>query len=298
VSGTTFCAPPATTGWASCNGSPRERWKGSSLGRAARLLVFVRGKSVRIIVPAEQGESVAAGLARYAIMDDFQIAVEAELASLAVLGPKAGLALAEAGVPVPAGLAEAPLYAHADVVSERYGPLWVAHGRASGTDGVCLVATRPEREAIAQALLAGDVPRLPGEIAEPLRILALEPKLGNEIVPDRFPVEIGLGTAIDHGKGCYVGQETIVRMRDRGNVRKRLALLRLAGAGVPRPGDELVAEGQGSAGVVTSAGCLPGENPVALAIVATGISVGAKVEIQGEAGSLIAQVAGEAPPWG
>jgi folate-binding protein YgfZ len=264
----------------------------------ARLLVFVRGQSVRIIVPAEQGESVAAGLAKYAIMDDFQIAVEAELASLAVLGPKAGLALTAAGVPVPPSLAEAPLYAHADIVSERHGPLWVARGRTSGTDGVCLVAARPEREAIARALLAGDVPRLPGEIAEPLRILALEPKLGNEIAPDRFPVEIGLGTAIDHGKGCYVGQETIVRMRDRGNVRKRLVLLRLAGAASPRPGDKLVADGQGDAGVVTSTGCLPGEHPVALAIVATGIGVGAKVEIRGEAGPLVAQVAGDAPPWG
>jgi hypothetical protein len=264
----------------------------------ARLLVFVRGKSVRIIVPAGQGESVAAGLSKFAIMDDFQIAPETELASLAVLGPKASLALTAAGVAVPSGLAEAPLYAHAEITSDAHGPLWIAHGRASGAGGLCVVTSRPAREAIAASLLGGGIPRLPGEIAEALRIVAMDPKLGNEIAPDRFPVEIGLGAAIDHSKGCYVGQETIVRMRDRGNTRKRLVLLRLAGPELPKAGDKLVAHGQPSAGVITSVGCLPGEKPVALAIAATAVSVGAKVEVQREGGSLVADIAGEVPPWG
>jgi folate-binding protein YgfZ len=264
----------------------------------AKLLVFVRGKSVRIIVPAGQGEAIVAGLSKFAIMDDFQIAQETELASLAVLGPQAGAALTAAGVAVPPGLAEAPLYAHVEVASDVHGPLWVAHGRASGVDGLCVVGARSAREAIAQALLAGGVPRLSGEIAEALRIVAMEPKLGNELTPDRFPVEIGLGAAIDHTKGCYVGQETIVRMRDRGNIRKRLVLLRLGGAELPNLGDKLVAEGQPSAGVVTSVGCLPGENAVALAIAAMVVPVGGKVGVQGEGRLLTAEVASEVPAWG
>jgi folate-binding protein YgfZ len=264
----------------------------------ASLLVFVREGSIRITVPVGQGESVAAGLSKYAIMDDFQIAPEPGLASLVVLGPKAGPALTAAWVAVPPGLAEAPLFAHADIASEVHGPLWVARVRTSGADGLGVVATRRAREAIARALLDRGVARLPSEIAEPLRILALEPKPGNEIAPDRFPGEIGLAAAIDHNKGCYVGQETIVRMRDRGAIRKRLVLLRLASAGLPKPGDKLATAGQPMVGMVTSAACLPGESPVALAMVAMGVPVGARVEVQAEAGALDAEVAGESPPWG
>jgi folate-binding protein YgfZ len=231
-------------------------------------------------------------------MDDFQIAVEPELATLAVLGPKASAALTTAGVAIPAGLAEAPLYSHAEIASDTHGPLWVAHGRACGADGVCLVATTSARTAIVEALRAGGIPTIPGDVAEALRIAALEPKLGNEISPDRFPVEIGLGAAIDHTKGCYVGQETIVRMRDRGNIRKRLVLLRLAASELPKSGDKISAEGQPAAGVLTSVGGLPGEPPVALGIVAMAVPVGGKVAVQREGGPVSAEIVGEVPPWG
>jgi tRNA-modifying protein YgfZ len=264
----------------------------------ARLLVFARGKSMRIIVPAGQGESVVAGLAKFAIMDDFQIAVEGDVASLAVLGPKATEALVGVGVVVPPGLVQAPLYAHLEIASDAYGAVWAAHGRACGTDGLCVVASRAARDSLAAALASAGVPRLPAEVADAARIIALEPKLGAELTPDRFPVEIGLGAAIDHGKGCYVGQETIVRMRDRGNIRKRLTLLRFTGADAPKAGDKVAADGQPTAGVITSVGCLPGESPVALAIVAMAVPVGAKVEAQREGGSLTAEIAAEVPPWG
>jgi tRNA-modifying protein YgfZ len=107
-----------------------------------------------------------------------------------------------------------------------------------------------------------------------------------------------LGGAIDHGKGCYVGQETIVRMRDRGIVRKRLVLLRLGGEAVPEAGDKVVAEGQPAAGQVTSAARLPGEPLSALAIVANAVPVGATVCIQHAGSELPAEVAAESPPWG
>ena len=264
----------------------------------ASLLAFVRAKSVRLLAPGGQGSEIAAGLAKFAVMDDFQIAPEADLATLAILGPRAAMVLGAVGVPVPSSLLESPLYDHLDAASEAYGPLWIAHGRACGTDGLCVVASCGAREALVEALLAQGTPRLAPEIAEALRISALEPKPGSEIVPERFPVEIGLGPAIDHGKGCYVGQETIVRMRDRGIIRKRLVLLRLAGDDVPSPGDKVAAEASPAAGQVTSAGCLPGDRPVALAIVASAIPVGAAVQIQHGDVRLAAEVTAESPPWG
>jgi tRNA-modifying protein YgfZ len=264
----------------------------------ASLLVFVRAGSVRLIVPAGQGGDVVAGLARFAIMDDFHIAAETELTSLAVLGPAAALVLRAAGVVVPAALAEAPLNTHLEVSSDAWGPLWLVRGRRCGADGLCVVAARAAREELVQALLARETMRLPPDIDEALRISAMEPRPGSEITPDRFPSEIGLGAAIDHGKGCYVGQETIVRMRDRGSIRKRLVLLRLSSAEPPEAGDKIAAASQSAAGQVTSAGRVPGEQPVALAILATAVSVGATVQIERQDARLEAVVAAESPPWG
>ena len=264
----------------------------------ASLLVFVRSRSVRLLVPAGQGGEVAAALARFAIMDDFQIVPEAELVTLAVLGPQAAVTLAAVGVPVPPALLQAPLYAHQECASDVLGPLWLARGRRCGVDGLCVVAPRAGRDGLTAALLAAGIPRLSSAVAEAARIVALEPAPGREITPERFPVEIGLGAAIDHTKGCYVGQETIVRMRDRGTVRKRLALLRLADSALPSAGDKIVAEGQPSAGQVTSAAQLPGDPPVALAIVANAIPVGATVRIQHAGAELAAEVVAESPPWG
>ena len=264
----------------------------------ASLVAFVRADSVRLLVPVGQGSEVVAGLAKFAIMDDFQIAPEMDLASLAILGPHAGDALAKVGVPAPPTLLESPLFTHVDVASETYGSLWIAHGRACGTDGLCVIASHSARETLVESLLATGTNRLAPDTAEALRISAMEPKLGSEITPDRFPVEIGLGSAIDHGKGCYVGQETIVRMRDRGIIRKRLVLLRLAGADLPSPGDTIATEAVPAAGQITSAGCLPGDHPVALAIVASAIPVDAAVQIQHGAMQMTAEVAAESPPWG
>lgn len=264
----------------------------------ASLLAFVREDSVRLVVAGGQGAEVAAGLAKFAIMDDFQAAPEPELLTLAVLGQKAAPALAAIGVSVAPDFLASPLLAHLDVGSDRFGPLWVAHGRRCGVDGICLVTNAAAHLALAQALLAAGTPRLSPAAAEVARITALEPGPGREITAERFPVEVGLGAAIDQGKGCYVGQETIVRMRDRGIIRKRLALLRLSGAEPPVAGDPIAAEGQATAGQVTSAGCLPGEPPVALAILASTVAVGASVQVQHDGATLTATVEAESPPWG
>jgi folate-binding protein YgfZ len=264
----------------------------------ASLLAFVRARTVRLLVPGGQGSEVAAGLAKFAVMDDFQIVPESELATLAILGPRAALALGDVGVPVPPSLLESAIYDHVDVTSEAFGALWLAHGRACGTDGLCVVVNREAREALVAALLAKGTSRLDPGIAEALRISALEPKPGSEILPERFPVEVGLGAAIDHGKGCYVGQETIVRMRDRGIIRKRLVLLRLSGDDIPAPGDKVGTAEQPAAGQITSVGCLPSEHSVALAIVASAIPVGASVMIEHAGAQLSAEVVAESTPWG
>jgi folate-binding protein YgfZ len=54
---------------------------------------------------------------------------------------------------------------------------------------------------------------------------------------DAFPhdADLDLFNGVDFGKGCYVGQEVVSRMKHRGEARKRVVRVRLAGA-APAPG--------------------------------------------------------------
>ncbi len=72
-----------------------------------------------------------------------------------------------------------------------------------------------------------------------LRVEAGFPEFGIDMDNATIPIEAGLGEcAFDHGKGCYTGQEVIVRIRHRGRVNWHLRSLRF-GEIAARPGMQL-----------------------------------------------------------
>lgn len=80
---------------------------------------------------------------------------------------------------------------------------------------------------------------------ETLRIEKGRPAFGAEMDSDTLPPEAGVqDRAIDHAKGCYTGQEVIVRIRDRGRVNRRLRGLLLGEAPAPEPGTPIFVEGR------------------------------------------------------
>ena len=89
-----------------------------------------------------------------------------------------------------------------------------------------------------------------------LRVEAGRPTFGTDMDEDTIPAEAGISErAIDHAKGCYTGQEVIVRIRDRGHVNRNLRRLDLGDVPTPARGTELLAaDGSGkAAGRITSA---------------------------------------------
>jgi folate-binding protein YgfZ len=104
---------------------------------------------------------------------------------------------------------------------------------------------------------------------EALRLEAGRPAFGADLTEEHIPVEAGVHTrAIDYDKGCYTGQEVIVRLRDRGHVNRHLRRLRLGDAPSPAPGTEVWrADGSKSVGAVTSAASSPRMGTLALAYV-------------------------------
>jgi folate-binding protein YgfZ len=78
-----------------------------------------------------------------------------------------------------------------------------------------------------------------------LRVEAGTPAYGADMDESTIPTEAGLDqVAIDHGKGCYTGQEVIVRIRDRGHVNRRLLRVPLGDIDPPANGTELFVEGR------------------------------------------------------
>jgi len=122
---------------------------------------------------------------------------------------------------------------------------------------------------VARLEAAGAVP-MSGELSEALRIDAARPAFGIDMTSDTIPLEAGLlERGISTSKGCYVGQEVIIRVLHRGGGRvvKHLVKLRCAESGHVTAGD-VVSVDDRDVGRVTSASAPPsGAGAIALAYV-------------------------------
>lgn len=219
--------------------------------------LLVGDSFVRMMVPAGLGQSSADALNRYAIMDDFAAVPVAGQRVMGVVGPHAAAVLQQAGLPVPPSVIEGGAWSHQGVVfAEREG--WVVKVPEWGAFGLRVVLPKVAAALLSDALTkAGAVP-LDAAAAEALRVAAGDLKFGVEITPERFPMELGLDDAIDYTKGCYLGQEPIVRIRDRGHVNWRVARLRfsLGGPSVVA-GNKIESSVRAAAGHLTSVATLP-----------------------------------------
>jgi len=83
------------------------------------------------------------------------------------------------------------------------------------------------------------------------RIRAGIPRHGDEISEDFNPFEVGLQTDVHLNKGCFTGQEALLRMMTYGGVRRRLVLL--WGAGAPPESRSTVRAAGESVGAITHA---------------------------------------------
>lgn len=112
----------------------------------------------------------------------------------------------------------------------------------------------------------GSLPEIDLDTFEVIRIERGVPKFLVDMTQDTIPLEAGIeDRAISFTKGCYVGQEIIVRVTHRGGGRVAKKLVRwLATAdasAVPAPGSKIVAADK-EAGWVTSAAFSPRLNSV------------------------------------
>jgi folate-binding protein YgfZ len=99
-------------------------------------------------------------------------------------------------------------------------------------------------------LLSRVLPLAGPEDLEAWRVETGITRVGIDVLDEDLPQEAGLTGAVSFGKGCFLGQEAVARVRNLGHPRR--VLLQVRAAEPVAPGDALVTDGQ-VVGEITSA---------------------------------------------
>jgi len=157
-----------------------------------------------------------------------------------------------------------------------------------GEPGYEILIPQARKPALERALSRW--PRVGSDVAETLRIESGLPKFLVDMTEETIPLEAGIESrAISMTKGCYVGQEVIVRVlhRGHGRVAEKLVLIAFENGSAPLAGTAIRVNGQ-DAGRVTSSAMSPVlEKPIALAYLKRTL---AAAGTQVEAGSAVGVV--------
>ena len=125
---------------------------------------------------------------------------------------------------------------------------------ASGRHGRARVSVAGACGGLEESLAHGGGTPLDDDTASVLRVEAGVPAFLIDMSDETIPLEAGLDHALSHTKGCYVGQEIIVRIRDRahGRVARRLVGLSIEAELAPLAPQSVTSDGR-QAGRLTSA---------------------------------------------
>ena len=233
--------------------------------------VYELGDAILLTLPGDVKDAVVAKLDQFIFTEDVQLGdVTATFAQVAVLGPGSANAV---GATI-GGATTAPLLAmppHGNARVQRDGaPVILARIDDAGEPGYDVFVESGRVDALKHTLAAAGVMALDPDTADAIRIESGVPLFHRDMDEDTIPLEAGIeGRAISFTKGCYVGQEVIIRVMHRGHGRVALKLvgLAIAGAAVPVSGTT-IHSGDREIGRVTSATWSPElQRPLALGYV-------------------------------
>ena len=229
--------------------------------------VFESGDLIVLDVPADQLDATLQRLDQFLFSEDVQLETLAgTLRGVWVHGPEAP-AVVERVLNGFSGVAAWPEYRNER--GEFAGsPVVLARVDQLGVPGFCIYLAPSNEAALLDALHRAGAVAADAASLEAARVEVGYPVFGVDMTAETIPLEAGIEPrAISLTKGCYVGQEVIIRVlhRGHGRVAKKLVMLRVAGD-VPARGAKLFA-GEREVGSVTSAAASPRHGSIALAYV-------------------------------
>lgn len=237
----------------------------------ADLWVYELGDVLMLSLAGELTSTVMSRLDQFIFSEDVQLGdVSEAFAEVAVVGPDAGRVV-EALFSQSSADSLASLPEHGNLrVSINQHPAIVTRVTDTGEPGFDVYVERDQLGWLKDRLTSGGVPQAEDEVAEALRIEAGVPIFHRDMDEDTIPLEAGIEPrAISMTKGCYVGQEIIVRVlhRGHGRVARKLVGLTLGSEAIPARGAAVMSADR-AVGEITSAVRSPAlGQPVALAYV-------------------------------
>jgi folate-binding protein YgfZ len=221
------------------------------------LHVLESGDMILLDVPAADVQQAAARLEQFHFTEDVQIATLDSLRSVWIHGPAAPAML-------DGEFAAWMQYQNARIELAGVSVVIARIDQLAVPGFVIYVDAQQEDEVTAVLAARGALHATPATL-EAARIEAGYPVFGIDMTGDTIPLEAGIeDRAISLTKGCYVGQEVIIRVLHRGHGRVARKLVRLQVEGDAPPRGSKVFGGDRDIGCVTSAAESPRLGAVAL----------------------------------
>ena len=219
------------------------------------LLVYELGDVILLSLPGDVKDTVLARLDQFIFSEDVQLGdVTETFGQVAVVGPDAARLVSsltdDSQAPRLSSLPE-----HGNLRSAIAGqPAIVTRVTDVGERGFEIYIERAGVGPLRARLLEAGVVELDGDTAEVLRVEAGVPEFHRDMDEETIPLEAGIESrAISQTKGCYVGQEVIIRVlhRGHGRVARKLVGLTFDGDVIPARGS-IVKSDQKDVGEITS----------------------------------------------
>jgi folate-binding protein YgfZ len=237
----------------------------------------VQPDAVWIDSSAHSARTLVEHLERYIITEDVRITDRTrEFAQIRLVGPDAPRLVALLAEKEPQVIA-----AINDPAELMAGNLRVRRNDSTGAPGFDLLCGADDAPKIWRALVDQGAQPAGLDVYHILRLESGTPEYGLDIDDSNLPQEVDRDArAISFTKGCYLGQETICRIRDLGHANRKLAGLRIEGTNAPAPGSRVLRDSQ-EIGRVTSSAVSPRLGVLALAYLRRGHhDAGIEVEVE------------------
>jgi folate-binding protein YgfZ len=193
-------------------------------GRLIGAVRVVRLEDAFVIdTDAESHEAVLKTVSRFTLAGDFHVKdLTTETALLSVQGKRAVEVVEKV---LETSVSDLP----SDGVIEtnwQNTPVTIIRATHTAEDGFDVLIDSTQGAQLRQALIDADAQVVSPDVFEVLRIEAGIARFGHDVDETNVVTETNLDDAVSYTKGCYVGQEIIVRIKHRGHVAKKLTGLR------------------------------------------------------------------------
>jgi folate-binding protein YgfZ len=252
------------------------------------LVVLALADRLLLIVPTGLAVKTREALEKFHFAERVEMRdASDEWAMFMLAGPKTAAAVGRlTGAPLP----EAP-WQHTEA-AVRDIPVRLLRGSGeTGAGEAWLLGRREDGAALLEAILAAGASPVGLTALDALRVEAGTPWFGHDVDDTALLPEVPFEPLVSYTKGCYIGQEVIVRVRDRGHVNRLLTGLTLEGESVPRPGSAIVADGKEVGRITSAVRSFELGRPIALGFVRREHATpGSAVRIRSDGGELAARV--------